>query len=363
MSRHIPEHNQVTLNYYSLVQVLDDLAARLFHYFRTTVCLVIHGGAVMVLHKNLRCRQNTRDVDYIHRSFETEWKKRGVNDAGERLNTCIAATAAHFGLGLDWMNAHADVALPMAYDKYGRLYDPIYAEAMQPTNIMLNTVYESRGLRLVGVSWSWAVALKLVRYKKDDPEDIAAILKLGTQLKGLQWTRQIMEEWLLNMCSPMGYANYQQPQIDSTREKMRDAVKRAQALAWPSQPSSSQSLTASSVATVERPRTVHAEQSSGNQSLRHRTQSLSQHRPHSTSAISAASSAPSLAMPHAIRLMQPQLLTPHHTGNSQRTQVAMVPTQFSHLPPGFVPYYVATPPNVQPVQYHFPTSHRIRTPA
>lgn len=69
----------------------------------------------MVLHANLRCRQNTRDVDYLHRSFEVEWKARGVADAGARLNACIAATAERFGLGLDWMNAHADVALPMAY--------------------------------------------------------------------------------------------------------------------------------------------------------------------------------------------------------------------------------------------------------
>ena len=113
--------------------------------------------------------------------------------------------------------------------KYARLYDPIYSEAIQPNNVMLNTIYSSRGLRLVGVSWSWAVALKLVRYKKDDPEDIAAILKFGTQLKGLQWTRSIMEHWLLNMCSPMGYASYRPDQIDDTREKMRDAVKRAQA--------------------------------------------------------------------------------------------------------------------------------------
>lgn len=116
MARHIPEHNQVALDRNFLPQVLDDLAARLYQCFRATVCLVIHGGAVMVLHPSLQCRQSTRDVDYIHRSFESEWKKRGVHDAGERLNRCIAATAAHFGLGLDWMNAHADVALPMAYE-------------------------------------------------------------------------------------------------------------------------------------------------------------------------------------------------------------------------------------------------------
>lgn len=116
MSPPIPEHNQVLLDRRFLPEVLDDFSERLFHSFGATVKLVIHGGAVMVLHKHLNCRQHTRDVDYLHRSFEVEWKQRGVVNAGERINACIEATAKQFGLGLDWMNAHADVALPMAYE-------------------------------------------------------------------------------------------------------------------------------------------------------------------------------------------------------------------------------------------------------
>ena len=112
----IPEHNQVPLDRRFLRLALDDLSERLYLRFGCAVRLVVHGGAVMVLHKRLLCRPYTRDVDYLHRSFEVEWKARGLHDAGERLNNCIAETAEAFGLGLDWMNAHADIALPMALE-------------------------------------------------------------------------------------------------------------------------------------------------------------------------------------------------------------------------------------------------------
>jgi hypothetical protein len=108
--------NQVVLDRGRLNTVLTFLSVRLFERFRTTVRLVIHGGAVMVLHHELAGRQGTTDVDYIHRSFVTEWAKRGVPDAGERLGLCIAETARAYNLGADWMNSHADVVLPMAHE-------------------------------------------------------------------------------------------------------------------------------------------------------------------------------------------------------------------------------------------------------
>lgn len=110
----MPEHNEVLLSEKHLRTVLTYLSCRLFERFRTTVRLVIHGGAVMVLHRELSCRRETRDVDYCHRSFVTEWAKRGVHDASERLTACILETARAYKLGDDWMNSHADIALPMA---------------------------------------------------------------------------------------------------------------------------------------------------------------------------------------------------------------------------------------------------------
>lgn len=110
------EHNEVLLNRTFLTSVLDDLSSRLLQSFGRAIRLVIHGGAVMVLHQSLSCRRDTRDVDYCHRSFVSEWAKRGFHDAGDRLIRCIEATAQSFGLGRDWMNAHADVALPMAVE-------------------------------------------------------------------------------------------------------------------------------------------------------------------------------------------------------------------------------------------------------
>lgn len=96
----------------------------------------------------------------------------------------------------------------------------------------MNTVFKSPGLILIGVSWSWAVALKLVRYQKEDPDDIAAILSLGTQLRGCRWTQQLLEGWLLNLCSPMGYSNYPPQEISKTRAKMQDAISRVASLPW-----------------------------------------------------------------------------------------------------------------------------------
>ena len=110
----LPEHNNVVLTKEHLLTVLDDLSRRLATWFPSTVRLVVHGGAVMVLHPLLACRETTRDVDYIHRSFEAEWIARGVSDAGPRLLTCIKATAREFNLGADWMNACADRALPVS---------------------------------------------------------------------------------------------------------------------------------------------------------------------------------------------------------------------------------------------------------
>ena len=109
----LPSRNEVNLTRELLLGALHDLSLRLATYFPSTVRLVVHGGAVMVLHPQLACRDMTRDVDYLHRSFEAEWMARGVSDAGPRLITCIKATARAFGFGADWMNACADVALPM----------------------------------------------------------------------------------------------------------------------------------------------------------------------------------------------------------------------------------------------------------
>ncbi|KAI0631366.1 hypothetical protein C8Q77DRAFT_129770 [Trametes polyzona] len=239
----LPDHNEVLLTRDSLLSILHDLSQRLLRYFGAPVRLVVHGGAVMVLHPQLACRESTRDVDYLHRSLEKEWTARGVLDAGARLRKCIRGTARAFNLGGDWMNACADVALPMSTDPvYGQIYDPIYADATSEGNLRMNTIFTSPGLVLVGVSWSWAVALKLVRYQKHDPHDIAHILRLGQRLRNVQWTRSLLESWIMSMCSPMTYSLYSPWQVETTRQKMRHAIqlaysqdhytRRAQAPAW-----------------------------------------------------------------------------------------------------------------------------------
>ena len=108
--------NDTPLTRMLLKQVLSDLSERLYRSFRRQVRLVVHGGAVMVLHLHFSHRESTLDVNYIHRPFVKEYHALGFMDAEQRLRECIAKTAYRFNLGADWMNDHADVALPWALE-------------------------------------------------------------------------------------------------------------------------------------------------------------------------------------------------------------------------------------------------------
>jgi len=119
--------------------------------------------------------------------------------------------------------AHADT--DRARSPQGHTYDPIYYDAKQPNNINMNTIYSSAGLVLISVTMFWGVALKLVRYKKEDPTDIVAMLRHGTKLNGVHWTPQIMENWIKTLCWPMGYDSYQPQRNDELRERIQDAVR------------------------------------------------------------------------------------------------------------------------------------------
>ena len=127
----LPPHNSVELNRDMLIDILEyfsQLVAQLFA--GRTIRMVVHGGACMLLHPglynlsqqqqqmipSLPRRTTTRDVDYIHRSFATELASYGMQDAAVKLQECIKTTARCFGLGADWMNSHADIALPMAHE-------------------------------------------------------------------------------------------------------------------------------------------------------------------------------------------------------------------------------------------------------
>lgn len=125
----MPPRNELELNRKKLFEVLNHFSLLVAEPFRgAQVRLVVHGGACMLLHPGLHNlsqqqkhlsptmprRKTTRDVDIIKRSFGPEWGQRGLPNATELLEECVKATARQFGLGLDWMNSDADVALPWA---------------------------------------------------------------------------------------------------------------------------------------------------------------------------------------------------------------------------------------------------------
>lgn len=107
---------------------------------------------------------------------------------------------------------------------YGKKFDPIHADSVATHNTNVNTIFTSPGLVVIGVPWAWGVALKLVRYQKHDPHDIASILRLGHRQRNVRWTRSLLEGWLLSLCGPMGYTAYTPYQMETVRHKMRHAI-------------------------------------------------------------------------------------------------------------------------------------------
>ncbi|KAN0132169.1 hypothetical protein V8E53_009935 [Lactarius tabidus] len=219
--------NDIPLTRNLLKVILEDLSERLYHFFGRQVHLIVHGGAVMVLHPSFTHRESTRDINYIHRAFVTEHRALGFTDAEECLRSCIAETAAKFDLGADWMNGHADIGLPMALDQFGRTYDPIFNASTRRQNSVPMTIFNKRGLQLVAVPWPWAMALKFVCYAKQDPVDCAAVLRLGVAQRGIWWTVAGLEQWIMERCWPMGYSAYQPPQRAQLRARIQDALTRA----------------------------------------------------------------------------------------------------------------------------------------
>ena len=71
------------------------------------------------------------------------------------------------------------------------------------------------------------MALKLVRYAKRDPEDCAAVLRLGSLQRGYRWTVDVLERWLSERCWPMQYSKYPPQQKVQLRERLKDALARA----------------------------------------------------------------------------------------------------------------------------------------
>ena len=108
--------NDVPLHPKLLTQAPSDLSERPYCSFRCQVRLVVHGEAVMALHPAFSHPRAPKTSTTSYRSFVSEYCALGFPDADQRLRTYIAETTRKFGLGADWMNDHADVALPWALE-------------------------------------------------------------------------------------------------------------------------------------------------------------------------------------------------------------------------------------------------------
>ncbi|KAJ8091593.1 hypothetical protein PM082_020823 [Marasmius tenuissimus] len=243
---YLPPKNHTEMTREMLIMVLEHMSALLETEFGgVPIRLVAHGGACMLLHpglynlamrkaayhskrgENVPMRKTTRDVDYIRRSFIAEYAgQHKIMDADIRMQKCIRTTALRFGLGADWMNADADVALPMSTSSSGTPYDPIYHASLQPFNVKLYTVFTSsnKKLTIINVTPAWAVALKLIRYAKWDPGDISLLLMNGTNLAKVHWTAQVVKSWIHKDCSAMGYERWDPTRLADMYKKIEHAV-------------------------------------------------------------------------------------------------------------------------------------------
>ncbi|KDR71571.1 hypothetical protein GALMADRAFT_18605, partial [Galerina marginata CBS 339.88] len=202
-----PLHNTIELTHERLLAVLEKFSEMLLR--PRTLRLTVHGGACMLLHpelyalsqqmplghgqavptmaagthlRDLPRRTATRDVDFIMRGFVADYAGLAQMDAASRLKACIRSTARlHFpGLGADWMNADPDQALPMGADPVTHAtFDPLHSSAQSEENRRKFTVFRSknRRLELVSVPPYWSVALKLVRWGKQDWGDVGVLLR------------------------------------------------------------------------------------------------------------------------------------------------------------------------------------------
>ncbi|KAL0576189.1 hypothetical protein V5O48_005787 [Marasmius crinis-equi] len=242
----IPPKNHREMTREMLIDVLEHMSILLEAEFRgLPIRIVAHGGACMLLHRGLYdlakrkaayhsmmgesvpMRKTTRDVDYIRRSFIAEYVgKFKIADAEMKMQRCIRATALKFGLGADWMNADADVALPMSTTSSGMPYDPIYHASLQPFNVQLYTVFTSKNskLTIINVTPAWAVALKIVRYAKWDPGDISLLLMNGTNLAKVHWTTKTIKLWLRKDCAAMNYEHWDAARLLDMERKIDHAV-------------------------------------------------------------------------------------------------------------------------------------------
>jgi hypothetical protein len=107
--------NDVPLTRKLLTQAFSNLSNRLYRSFRRQARFVVHGGTAILPH-SLFSHRESQGVDFIYPSFVFEYRALDFPDAEQRLRTCIAETARKFCLGADWMDDHADVALPWAQE-------------------------------------------------------------------------------------------------------------------------------------------------------------------------------------------------------------------------------------------------------
>ena len=90
------------------------------------------------------------------------------------------------------------------------MVDPIVISAVRSAEVQGNVIFDSPGLRLIGITPCWKFALKLQRYSKMDEHDIICLLErdgaCGDYPEG-EFV-EMVEEQLKEDCPVMDYGHY-----------------------------------------------------------------------------------------------------------------------------------------------------------
>lgn len=109
------------------------------------------------------------------------------------------------------------------------MVDPLVLTAVREAQNKSNIVYDSPGLRLLGITSSWTFALKFQRYSHADESDIIALLQTDgacARYAENDFVRMV-EERLRKDCAEIDYEHFPPRAMEEWRARLRDCVRKA----------------------------------------------------------------------------------------------------------------------------------------
>lgn len=114
------------------------------------------------------------------------------------------------------------------------MFDPLVVSALASIEEDSDIIYDSPGLRLVGITSSWTIALKLQRFSDEDEADLVNFLRRDgvCAVHTEEEFMQMVEERLQTDCKEMEYELWTEGEVMEWRRKLLQCVKKARFLGY-----------------------------------------------------------------------------------------------------------------------------------